>query len=92
MQDELLYEDFDSLNKSHFDGLGLKALVIAFTILFLVCILLGTKIFLTTEIYRISRNINSLQSQNDILFEEKKRLEKELEVVRSKYLITNLDD
>ncbi|RDU73543.1 hypothetical protein CQA57_05020 [Helicobacter anseris] len=76
----------------HLNGLSLKSLVCALCILCFSCILLGTKIFLTSEIYRSSRNINVLQAQYDILLEEKQRLEKELEVVRSRYLITNLDD
>lgn len=76
----------------YLSGLSPKALAGALCILFFSCLLLGTKIFLTTEIYHTSRSINALQGQYDLLIEEKQRLEKELEVVRSKYLITNLDD
>ncbi|WP_104697305.1 MULTISPECIES: hypothetical protein [unclassified Helicobacter] len=76
----------------YLSGLSPKSLAGALCILFFSCLLLGTKIFLTSEIYHTSRNINALQAQYDLLVEEKQRLEKELEVVRSKYLITNLDD
>lgn len=85
---ELIHQE-DSLTLV---GLSLKTLLSALAILCFISILLGTKIFLTTEIYHTSRNINALQAQYDILIEEKQRLEKELEVVRSHYLITNLDD
>ena len=85
---ELIHQE-DSLTLV---GLSLQPLLSALAILCFISILLGTKIFLTTEIYHTSRNINALQAQYDILIEEKQRLEKELEVVRSHYLITNLDD
>lgn len=75
-----------------FNGLGSRTLLTAFAILCFTSMLVGAKIFLTTEIYRSSRTINSLASQNEALLEEKKQLEKELEVVRSRYLIANFGD
>lgn len=70
-------------------GLSFYHLILALSILLFTSILIGTKVFLTTEIYRSSRSINNLLAQYQVLLEEKKRLENELEVVRSKYLILN---
>ncbi len=88
------HQDFNHFENPSFKPIGLsqKILLAGLSIFLFSCLLLGVKIFLTTTIYHTSRNINTLQAQYDILLEEKQRLEKELEIVRSKYLITNLDD
>ncbi|PAF42867.1 hypothetical protein [Helicobacter sp. 11S02596-1] len=72
-------------------GLGVNALFGAYMVLIFSLVILLPKIYLASNIYYVSRDIAKLQTQENLLKEENHRLERELEDVRFKYLMMNLN-
>ncbi|BCZ18449.1 hypothetical protein NHP190012_00910 [Helicobacter sp. NHP19-012] len=83
---EALFAD----NKEEQQGLSAPTLVAVFSTFFIVLFLFVPKIYLSNNIYYMSRSIQKLQSQEEILQEEKNRLQLELEKQRYKYSIENM--
>ncbi|BEG57124.1 hypothetical protein NHP21005_08120 [Helicobacter sp. NHP21005] len=71
-------------------GLSPLNLGAVFIVFFIVLFLFAPKIYLSNNIYYMSRSIQKLQSQEEILQEEKYRLQLELEKQRYKYSIENM--
>lgn len=69
-------------------GLHIRYLIIVYGGLFLALLICMPKIWLSSSIYYISRDINKLQTQSDLLKEENKRLQNERESLRYQYLKT----
>lgn len=78
---------FDNQKK----GLDINALFWAYVILIFSLIIVLPKIYLASNIYYVSRDISKLQTQENLLKEENNRLERDLEDVRFKYLMMNLN-
>ncbi|TLD96762.1 hypothetical protein LS71_003930 [Helicobacter jaachi] len=85
-KDLLLESDEAPVGKPH-QGLGLRELKIASLILLLVLFLCMPKIYLTSNIYYLSKDIASLQTQYDMLNDENKRLKHDIEQLRYEFLI-----
>lgn len=83
-KDELFFENSKS-------GLNIGILFVAYVIIAFSLIILVPKIYLTNNIYYASRDIAKLQTQKDLLTEENDRLKRELEKIKFKYLMMNLD-
>jgi cell division protein FtsL len=64
------------------------SLIIAFSILALMFILSVPKIYLTSEIYRLSKEVNVLYSSYYLLKEEYKNLQYTLEITKYKKIST----
>lgn len=79
-KDELM--DF----KAQKEGLGFFDLFIAIFILILILGIFTPKIYLSNNIYYISRDITRLYSEKELLNEERIRLEKEIEYINQKHL------
>ncbi|CRF48165.1 putative [Helicobacter heilmannii] len=77
-------------NKEEQQGLSPLNLGAVFIIFFITLVLFAPKIYLSNNIYYISRSIQKLQSQKELLQEEKHRLELELEKQRYKYNVENM--
>lgn len=71
-------------------GLSISALIYAFVFLLVGLFICVPKIYLSSTIYYLSRDINKLQTQSDLLKEENKRLSNEREILRYNYLKQNL--
>ncbi|GLH58428.1 hypothetical protein [Helicobacter ailurogastricus] len=71
-------------------GFSLLSLVTIFSVFFVVLLLFMPKIYLSNNIYYMSRAIQKLQSQAELLQEEKHRLQLELEKQRYKYNIEDM--
>lgn len=67
-------------------GLDVRYLIIAYGGLALALLLFIPKIWLSSSIYYISRDISKLQTQSDLLKEENRRLQNERENLRYQYL------
>ncbi len=67
-------------------GLNTRYLVVAYGVLCIVLLICVPRIYLSNSIYYYSRDINKLQTQSDLLKEENKRLQNELESLRYKHL------
>lgn len=78
---------FDNQKK----GLDINALFWAYVILIFSLLIVLPKIYLASNIYYVSRDISKLQTQENLLKEENNRLERDLEDVRFKYLMMNLN-
>lgn len=78
---------FDDAKK----GLDINALFWAYVILIFSLVVVLPKIYLASNIYYVSRDISKLQTQENLLKEENNRLERDLEDVRFKYLMMNLN-
>ncbi|PAF41078.1 hypothetical protein [Helicobacter sp. 11S03491-1] len=83
-KEELLAEDSNK-------GLHINALFMAYVILIFSLVILIPKIYLASSIYYISRDITKLQTQENLLTAENNRLLRELEDIKFKYLMMNLD-
>ncbi|WP_095294822.1 hypothetical protein [Helicobacter sp. 13S00482-2] len=83
-KEELLFDDEKK-------GLDINALFCAYVILIFSLFIVLPKIYLSSNIYYISRDISKLQTQENLLKEENNRLERDLEDVRFKYLMMNLN-
>lgn len=69
-------------------GLHIRYLILIYSALFLALLISMPKIWLSSSIYYISRDINKLQTQSDLLKEEHRRLQNERESLRYQYLKT----
>ncbi len=78
-----LWIDMD--NEALKKGLSIHHLGVAYGILCLVVLICLPKIYLNSSIYYYSRDINKLQTQSDLLKEENRRLQNELESLRYKH-------
>lgn len=67
-------------------GLSVRYLIIAYAGFFLALLAFVPKIWLSSSIYYVSRDINKLQTQSDLLKEENRRLQNERENLRYQYL------
>jgi len=67
-------------------GLSTKMLIYAYVGLFVALFICLPKIYLSSNIYYISRHINSLQTQYDLLKEENRHLKTQSEKLRYEYL------
>lgn len=83
-KEELFFEDEKK-------GLDINALFWAYVILIFSLVIVLPKIYLASNIYYVSRDISKLQTQENLLKEENNRLERDLEDVRFKYLMMNLN-
>lgn len=72
-------------------GLDITSLFWAYVILVFSLFIVLPKIYLASNIYYVSRDISKLQTQENLLKEENNRLERDLEDVRFKYLMMNLN-
>ncbi|RKU89307.1 hypothetical protein DB320_03735 [Helicobacter pylori] len=83
---------FNAITPKQEHGLSLMALigVLVFGGAFLA--LLAPKIYLSNNIYYISRKINTLEDQKRLLLEEQQILKNELEKERFKYYIENSEN
>ncbi|WP_120945056.1 MULTISPECIES: hypothetical protein [Helicobacter] len=71
-------------------GIPIAWLLIAIVGLILSLVLFAPKIYLTNNIYYTSRAIQKLKGQENLLQEEKRQLQLELEQQRYKYTIENM--
>nr|WP_193365368.1 hypothetical protein [Helicobacter bizzozeronii] len=71
-------------------GIPLSLLWRVLGVLVIVLVLFAPKIYLTNNIYYTSKSIQKLKTQENLLKEEKHRLELELEKQRFKYTIENM--
>lgn len=83
-KEELFFEDEKK-------GLDINALFWAYVILIFSLVIVLPKIYLASNIYYVSRDISKLKTQENLLKEENNRLERDLEDVRFKYLMMNLN-
>lgn len=67
-------------------GLSVRYLIVAYAGFFLALLAFVPKIWLSSSIYYVSRDINNLQTQSDLLKEENRRLQNERENLRYQYL------
>ena len=72
-------------------GLGKFNLIMAFCILFLILSIFAPKIYLSNNIYYISREISRLHAVKELLAEEKLRLQGEIEKIHNKHLLLELE-
>lgn len=84
---DMLFESADSTNLTQGSGLGIKELKIAGLILCGVLVACAPKIYLSNSIYYLSKDIAILQTQHDMLLDEKKRLKHDLESLRYQFII-----
>lgn len=78
-----LLDEIDALNNSE-EGLGFKSVATALTTLILVVGIAAPKIYLSSSIYYVSLETDSLYSSYKSLKEENKYLEQKLEFMRYK--------
>lgn len=71
------------------EGLSAKEMCVSFIILFIILLLFVPKIYLTSTIYYLSKEITSFQAQHDMLLEENKHLKHDVEDLRYEFLILN---
>lgn len=67
-------------------GLSVRYLIVVYAGFFLALLAFVPKIWLSSSIYYVSRDINKLQTQSDLLKEENRRLQNERENLRYQYL------
>nr|WP_034558164.1 hypothetical protein [Helicobacter muridarum] len=72
------------------DGLGKFNLLIAFLLLGLILSIFLPKIYVSNNIYYISRSIAKLQAEKELLLEEKQRLNRNIESIKNKHLLMEL--
>lgn len=78
-------------NEERRSGLDVWYLIVVYIGLLAVLLICVPKIWLSNSIYYISRDINKLQTQSDLLKEENKRLQNEREILRYQYLNTQIN-
>lgn len=84
-KDELL----KALEQSE-QNLSPKSLLLVFLLFFIALILLLPKIYISNQIYYISRDISALQGQKDILVQERELLNLKIEKLRFEQQIAPL--
>lgn len=84
-------EKYDLLDfEQNLEGIGKKPLLISVFILLLILLILIPKVYLSNNIYYFSRDISKLQNQKEILSEEKRGLQKDLDEIRVKHIFDNI--
>ena len=78
-------------NEERRSGIDVWYLIVVYIGLLAVLLICVPKIWLSNSIYYISRDINKLQTQSDLLKEENKRLQNEREILRYQYLNTQIN-
>lgn len=73
-------------------GLSTKTLIIGLTIFFIILLNLIPKIYISNEIYYLSRDVIKLNNQYSLLIDEKHKLQRNLEDVKIKYLLENIGE
>lgn len=84
-------EKEDLLNFTHeASGLSKFDLILSFGVLFLVLSIFIPKIYLSNNIYYVSREISRLQAEKSLLHDEKIRLQKQIEEINNKHILLEL--
>lgn len=78
---DILLEEFDA-EMRRVKNISFKNLIFVFLALFLALLLILPKIYVSNQIYYISKNINSMHHAYTALKEENSHLQRELESVR----------
>lgn len=86
---EQLLEAYAEARQSE-NNLQIKNLLIALGILLIALMLFIPKIYLRNHIYFASRDIEQLQIQKNLLEEENKQLQKQLEDIKFKNLVMDM--
>ncbi|TLD80703.1 hypothetical protein [Helicobacter trogontum] len=72
------------------EGIGKLSLFMAFFILLVIMGIFVPKIFISNNIYYISRDIARLNAEKELLYEERLRLKREIEIINNKHLMLEL--
>lgn len=72
------------------EGIGKFKLIQAFLIISLIMGIFIPKIFVSNNIYYTSREIARLHAEKELLYEEKMRLQREVEIINNKHLMLEL--
>ncbi len=72
------------------EGLSKFHLITAFLAIFLIMSMFIPKIFIANNIYYTSREISRLHAEQELLYEEKIRLQREIELINNKHLMLEL--
>ena len=73
-------------------GLGLFNLILALLILFLILSVFIPKIYLSNNIYYTSRDIAKLQAEKDLLYEEKRKLQRSIQTINNGHLLLEIGE
>lgn len=84
-------EELVSMSLPQGEGLGKFNLLIAFLLLGLILSIFLPKIYISNNIYYVSRNISKLQAEKELLLEEKQNLNRNIELIKNKHLLMELD-
>lgn len=89
-----LYEKQNLLNNldDNNEGIELRDIFFAYAILFLCIIFFVPKIYLSSNIYYISKDINDLQSRKESLKAENAELQQRLESVKFNFLTLEIEE
>lgn len=87
---DLVLREYDELLKEG-RNLEVKHLFIAFMLLIVAIAVFIPKIYLRNEIYFTSKEIHKLQNHKEILAEENSKLKQEIEDIKFKYLVTEIE-
>lgn len=72
------------------EGVGKFNLFVAFFVILLITSIFIPKIFISNNIYYISREISRLHAEKELLHEERMRLQREVENINDKHLMLEL--
>ncbi|WP_281651754.1 hypothetical protein [Helicobacter bilis] len=72
------------------EGIGRFNLLIAFFVLSVIMAIFIPKIFISNNIYYTSREIARLNAEKELLYEERMRLKREIEIINNKHLMLEL--
>lgn len=72
------------------EGISKLHLFLAFLIIMLIMGIFIPKIFISNNIYYTSREISRLYAEKELLYEEKMRLQREVEKINNKHLMLEL--
>lgn len=72
------------------EGVSKFHLFVAFFIILLIMSIFIPKIFVSNNIYYTSREISRLHAEKELLYEEKMRLQREIEKINNKHLMLEL--
>ena len=81
----------DNLDDNN-EGIELRHIFFAYAILFLCIIFFAPKIYLSSNIYYASKDINELQSRKEALKAENAELQQRLEVVKFNFLTLEIEE
>ncbi len=87
---EQLLEEYERHQKKE-ANLEPKLLLMMFALLFLAIALVAPKIYLRNNIYFVSKDIYKLQTEKDSLEEEHRKLKRELEDMKFRHLVTDIE-